>query len=51
MKVKKAPKELGNDLISDFAKADIPTVYDITDIPSNDFRIDCSFRAMPGASR
>lgn len=47
MKVKNVPKELGNDLISDFAKDSKPSVYDITDIPSNDFRIDTSFKSVP----
>ena len=34
-------------MVSDIIKPDTPSIFKILDIPSNDFRVDVSFRSLP----
>ena len=46
MKVKKIQKELGSEVITDYIKSQTPSVFDIKDAPSHNFRIDMSIRTV-----
>ena len=46
MKVKKIQKELSEDIITDYIKSSAPSVFDIPDVPSHNFRIDISIRTV-----
>jgi hypothetical protein len=46
MKVNQVPKAYGDTMITDFIMTDKPSLYDITEVPGNDFRIDTSFSSL-----
>ena len=46
MKVKKIQKELGEEIITDYIKSSSPSVFDIPDAPSHNFRIDISIKTV-----
>lgn len=45
-----AKHTFGDGIITDFVNSDKASLYDLNNIPDNDFRFDTSFRLMPNAA-
>ena len=47
MKIIKTKNTLGDGLVTDFVKPDKVSIYDLNDVPDNNFRFDTSLRLLP----